>query len=76
MTLPWILGYLNKLQMKCCWVCIEHDYMVNDLQKGGHLMTIEEILAGESKTVEFNGVPDKSEKYMKSSFAFSEYFWW
>lgn len=35
-------------------------------------MTIEEILAGESKTVEFKQeLPDKSEKYMKSVVAFS-----
>ena len=35
-------------------------------------MTIEEIVAGESKTVEFKQeLPDKSEKYMKSVVAFS-----
>jgi len=35
-------------------------------------MTIKEILAGESKTVEFKQeLPDKSEKYMKSVVAFS-----
>lgn len=35
-------------------------------------MTIEEILAGESKTIEFKQeLPDKSDKYMKSVIAFS-----
>lgn len=43
-----------------------------NLREGGVIMTIEEIIAGESKTVEFKQeLPDKSDKYMKSVVAFS-----
>ena len=42
------------------------------LNHGGDRMTIEEILAGESKNVEFKVQrPDKSMKYMKTVVAFA-----
>ena len=48
----------------------------------GAIMTLEEILAGESKNVEFKeNLPEKSIKYMKSVVAFAngtggkDYFW-
>ena len=41
-------------------------------RKRGVMMTIEEILAGESKNVEFKeNLPEKSIKYMKSVVAFA-----
>ena len=46
--------------------------MVEKLNHGGGHMTIEEILAGESKNVEFKVQrPDKSTKYMKTVVAFA-----
>ena len=46
----------------------------------GVTMTIEEILAGESKNVEFKeNLPEKSIKYMKSVVAFANgtgVYWW
>ena len=46
----------------------------------GVMMTIEEILAGESKNVEFKeNLPEKSIKYMKSVVAFANgtgVYWW
>ena len=46
--------------------------MVAKLNHGGGHMTIEEILAGESKNVEFKVQrPDKSTKYMKTVVAFA-----
>ena len=46
--------------------------MLEKLNHGGGHMTIEEILAGESKNVEFKVQrPDKSIKYMKTVVAFA-----
>ena len=46
--------------------------MANTDKERGVMMTIEEILAGESKNVEFKeSLPEKSIKYMKSVVAFA-----
>ena len=51
---------------------IEEKLRVNVEWERGAIMTLEEILAGESKNVEFKeNLPEKSIKYMKSVVAFA-----